>query len=288
MANIFVRFWRYMTGWMHDGLSKAEAQRPEIVYKQAIEGQTKQYQQMEEAVAGLVANRARLDDDLKKAEDSLMEVRSAIDHAIVSAQGSDKEAAEEAILVGSMLQEEEETLVQRIHLLTESRDSVRVQVDNYQEKLVTFRHSINKLQSERDEAVAQARVDRQTVELNRQLQGMSTEGDMQALNELRNNLARLRAQATMSEEMQSESLDSRIKKYKNAVKSDSAKAKFLQRVEESKALAAGTANESASESSGEGESAGASESSASEGAKERFLERVEGASSDEPKPPATE
>lgn len=276
MANIFVRFWRYMTGWMHDGLSKAEAQRPEIVYKQAIEDQTQRYQQMEEAVSGLVANRARLDDDLKKAENSLIEVRSALDHAIINAQGGDKEAAEEAILVGSMLQEEEEKLVQRIHQLTESRDSVRVQVENYQEKLVEFRHSINQLQSERDEAVAQSRVDRQTIELNRQLQGMSTESDMQALNELRNNLGRLRAQATMSEEMQSESLDSRIQKYKNAVKSNAAEAKFLQRVEESKALAAGAENPSASESS------------ASEGARDRFLEKVEGASSDEPKPPAKE
>ena len=93
MANVFVRFWRFMTGWMHDGLSKAEAQRPEIVYKQAIEDQTKRYSEMEEAVSGLVANRARLDDDLKKAENSLIEVRSALEHAIVSAQGSDKEAA---------------------------------------------------------------------------------------------------------------------------------------------------------------------------------------------------
>ena len=274
MANIFVRFWRYMTGWMHDGLSKAEAERPDIVYKQAIEDQTQRYQQMEEAVSGLVANRARLDEDLKKAENSLIEVRSTMEHAIINAQGSDKEAAEEAILVGSMLQEEEEKLVQRIYQLTESRDSVRAQVENYQEKLVEFRHSINQLQTERDEAVAQARVDRQTIELNRQLQGMSTESDMQSLNELRNNLGRLRAQATMSEEMQSESLDARVRKYKNAVRSDAAKAKFLQRVEESKALEAGTAAENESGSAGE---------SASLSARERFLERVEGSSKDSEK-----
>ncbi len=274
MANIFVRFWRYMTGWMHDGLSKAEAERPDIVYKQAIEDQTQRYQQMEEAVSGLVANRARLDEDLKKAENSLIEVRSTMEHAIINAQGSDKEAAEEAILVGSMLQEEEEKLVQRIYQLTESRDSVRAQVENYQEKLVEFRHSINQLQTERDEAVAQARVDRQTIELNRQLQGMSTESDMQSLNELRNNLGRLRAQATMSEEMQSESLDARVRKYKNAVRSDAAKAKFLQRVEESKALEAGTAAENESGSAGE---------SASLSARERFLERVEGSSKDSSK-----
>ncbi|MDE0019768.1 MAG: PspA/IM30 family protein [Candidatus Poribacteria bacterium] len=274
MANIFVRFWRYMTGWMHDGLSKAEAERPDIVYKQAIEDQTQRYQQMEEAVSGLVANRARLDEDLKKAENSLIEVRSTMEHAIINAQGSDKEAAEEAILVGSMLQEEEEKLVQRIYQLTESRDSVRAQVENYQEKLVEFRHSINQLQTERDEAVAQARVDKQTIELNRQLQGMSTESDMQSLNELRNNLGRLRAQATMSEEMQSESLDARVRKYKNAVRSDAAKAKFLQRVEESKALEAGTAGENESGSAGE---------SASLSARERFLERVEGSSKDSEK-----
>ncbi len=276
MANIFVRFWRYMTGWMHDGLSKAEAERPDIVYKQAIEDQTQRYQQMEEAVSGLVANRARLDEDLKKAENSLIEVRSTMEHAIINAQGSDKEAAEEAILVGSMLQEEEEKLVQRIYQLTESRDSVRAQVENYQEKLVEFRHSISQLQTERDEAVAQARVDKQTIELNRQLQGMSTESDMQSLNELRNNLGRLRAQATMSEEMQSESLDARVRKYKNAVRSDAAKAKFLQRVEESKALEAGTAAENESGSAGE---------SASLSARERFLERVEGSSKDSEKGP---
>ena len=75
---------------------------------------------------------------------------------------------------------------------------------------------------------------------------------MQALNELRNNLGRLRAQATMSEEMQNESLDSRINKYKQAVRSDAAKAKFLQRVEQSKALTAGTGpSESAGESAAE-------------------------------------
>ena len=264
MANVFSRFWRFLTGWADDRMSKAEVKRPEIVYDQAIEDQTKKYRQLESAVSGLVMNRNKLRDDLKTARSKHGEVQRMLAHARRDAQSDNKERAEEAIMLGSMLIEDEEKLINRIEQLTENRAVMEERVKDAQAKLVDFQHRIKSLREEKVEAVSQARVDRSTIELSHQLKGINADGEMRSLNNVRENLARLNAQAQMVDEMDSSSLDSRLEKYKKQISAESGRARFLESVEQDKALAAGT-------SGGNGSASGDAASSAG---RQKFLDTV--------------
>lgn len=238
MANIFSRIWSFLTGWLHYQQSQIEATRPEIVYEQVLREQRRKYAKMEEAVAGLVFNRNRLNEDIEKTREELDEVQRMLEQAIRDAQSEDRAVAESAMEIGGALQQQEEILLQRLAQLTESRDGANQRIEEYQRKLVAFQARIKQLQEEKANAIAQAAVDRETIRLNRELSGMAVDSDSQALNELREKLGRLHAQAMMTEEMRGKSLEDRLQQYRLRARTEAAQAKFLARVEQAKALKA--------------------------------------------------
>ncbi len=241
MANIFRRFWNFSTGWLHSSQSRLEASRPDIVYDQALKAEGDKYDNMEKAVAGLVYNRNRTEGDIEETRTKLEEVQSMLDQAVEDAQGDDKAAAEEAMMVGAMLQEQEEALLDRLAQLTESRDAAAARIEEYQGKLVEFQAKLGRLKEEKSTVVAQAQVDRETIRLNRELSGMTIDDDSQSLNELREKMGRLHAQANMTEEMTGNSLEERTRQYRLKAKSAASQKKFLDRVESAKAVTGDTA-----------------------------------------------
>jgi phage shock protein A len=164
-----------------------------------------------------------------------------LDQAVEDAQGADKATAEEAMMIGAMLQEQEESLLERLAQLTESRDAAATRIEEYQSKLVEFQAKLKRLKDEKSTVVAQAQVDRETIRLNRELSGMTIDDDTQSLNELREKMGRLHAQASMTEEMSGNSLEERTRQYRLKAKSSSAQKKFLDRVESAKAVTGDTA-----------------------------------------------
>jgi phage shock protein A len=243
VANIFKRFWNFLTGWVLAKQSDLEAANPKVVYDQALRAQRERYRKMEESVSGLVANRNRLTDDIRTARAELDEVQAMLDQAIRDTQSADKATVENAMLVGEAIQEQEETLLKRLAELTESRDAANVRIEEYQTKLVQFQGRIKRLAEERANAIAQAQVDQETIRLNRELSGMSVDTDTEALDELRDRLGRLHALAAMTDEMRGKSLEERLEKYRLQARSTRARDRFLARVEQAKALQAGAAEQ---------------------------------------------
>ncbi len=241
MANIFARFWNFSTGWLHSSQSRLEATRPDIVYDQALKAEGAKYKSMEDAVAGLVYNRNKLETDIEDTRSKLEEVQSMLDQAVEDAQGDDKAAAEEAMVIGAALQEQEESLLERLAELTTTRDAAAGRVEEYQGKLGEFQAKLGWLKDEKNAVVAQAQMDRETIQLNRELSGMIVDDDSQSLNELRDKLGRLHAQANMTEEMAGNSIEGRTRQYRLKAKSSAAQKKFLDRVETAKAVTGDTA-----------------------------------------------
>ncbi|MBM3214138.1 hypothetical protein FJZ36_04405 [Candidatus Poribacteria bacterium] len=239
MANIFSRFWNFMTGWLHSQQSALEATQPKVVYEQALRREKDKYRKMEEAVSGLVYNRNKLNKDIEDNRRELDDVIAMLDQAVRDAQSDDRATAEEALTIGEALQQQEDALTQRIAQLTESRDAANARIEEYQNKLVQFQGRIKELEAEKDNAIAQAAADKMTIQLNRQLSGMSIDSDQQSLNELRDSMGRLHAQAMMTEEMRGKSLEDKLQAYRLRARTGQARAKFLQRVEQAKALAPG-------------------------------------------------
>ncbi|GIX06075.1 MAG: hypothetical protein KatS3mg115_0478 [Candidatus Poribacteria bacterium] len=266
MAGLARRFWNFLTGWLRFGQSRLESTRPEIVYDQAIREQRKKYQKLEEAVAGLVYNRNQLQEDLREAQQELDEVQRMLEQAIQDARSDDRARAEEAVLIGTMLQEQEEALQARIAELTESLDVANARIEEYQEKLVEFQARIRQLEQEKAHAVAQARMDQETIRLQRELSGMVVDDSSEALQELRQRLGRLHAQATMVEEIRGKSLEERLNAYRRRARSESARTRFLERVQERRALE----GEKTASLPGGASSEGTTENAA----RNRFLERV--------------
>ena len=108
MANLFQRFWNFMTGWLYEKQSNLEATNPGVVYDQALRDQKQNYKKMEEAVSGLVYNRNRLNEDIEESRKELEEVQRMLSQAVKDAQSDNRAVAEEAILIGATLQDRED------------------------------------------------------------------------------------------------------------------------------------------------------------------------------------
>ena len=243
MANVISRFWNFMTGWLRHEQGRLEATRPEIVYEQALRDQRKKYNQMEEAVSGLVYNRNRLDQDLDSTRSELDEVQAMLAQAVADAQSDERATSEDAITIGTMLHEQEAALLDRVEQLSESRDAANAQIEEYQGKLVEFQSRVKQLEDEKTRAAAQARVDQETIRLNRELSGMSVDDDTEALNDLREKMGRLHAQAAMTSEMRGKSVEERLQQYKLRARSESSRSEFLARVQASKSIEDANATE---------------------------------------------
>ncbi|MDA1192296.1 MAG: hypothetical protein O3A46_11515, partial [Candidatus Poribacteria bacterium] len=87
--------------------------------------------------------------------------------------------------------------------------------------------------------------------LNRELSGMGGDDESQSLNELRDRLGRLHAQASMTTEMRGKSLDERMRQYKLKAKSESARSRFLERVQDRPLAGGATADQKSLQSGGD-------------------------------------
>jgi len=234
MFGILKRLWNLLTGWMYQKEAELEMSQPGAVFDAAINESVRKYDRMEKAVGGLAMNRNMIEQDLKQERDDLVEVQAMLGQAIQDAQSDNPELRDEAMTLGETLQEQEERLTRNITMMEESYSAASEKVDDYQKKLIQFKAQINNMEQEKHTAIAQSEADRQSIRLNRELDGLSTDVESKAVVDLRKNLSKLHAQANVSDEMRGKSYDEKMTAFKEKAGSRQARSKFMERVEAAK------------------------------------------------------
>lgn len=197
IGNLWNGFWGLWLG-------NREKNNPEVVYEAAIEARLQKHRELKKAVSGIVYLRNKLANELEGKEKDLAEVNAQIPVAVES--GDDD--------VALVLLQKKNELDKAIADLKGELDKVSTQAEEAKEGLVAFQGEIEKLKRERDEMLAKKATAEARIQIQETLDGMSTDADIKALENVRENIHKLQASADVGTEIKDNSLDARLKKIK--------------------------------------------------------------------------
>ena len=206
LANI----WRgFLSLWVSD----IESRNPEAVYESAIDDRVRKHRDLKKAVSGIVYLRNKLSTELETKERELKEVMGQLPVAI-------EEGADDVALL--LIQKKDE-LTGRIETLSDELRKVSDQAEEAKAGLLAFQGEIEKLKREKEQMLAKKANAEARIRIQETLDGLSTEADVKALENVREHISKLHAEADIGSEIQGDSLDAKLKKIKDKAANSSAR-----------------------------------------------------------------
>lgn len=221
LANV----WRgFLSLWVSD----IEARNPEAVYEAAIDERVKKHRELKKAVSGIVYLRNKLSTELEFKERELKDVMHQLPVAIED--GEDE--------VALLLIQKKDELTTSIESLSAELKKVSDQAEDAKAGLLQFQGEIEKLKREKEKAIAAKANAEARIEIQETLDGLSTDADVKALDNVREHISKLQAEADIGTELQGDSLDSKLAKIKEKAGNASARAQLAAMKQQRQARAA--------------------------------------------------
>ena len=212
-VNRMFNLWK---GFLSIFVGKMEEKHPEIAYENAINGMTEKYAKLKSAAAGLIKHRDKLKAKIEKAEadlaDTSLQISAAVD------QGEDD--------VALHLLERQEALEASLAEYRGDIESAAQQAENAKESLRSIKGEIEKLKRERDKTVATIKDAEARKSIQDQLDGLSVDDDVKALDNVREYADKVKAEANIGDELKEDSIDGKLAKIKAATGTAKARARL--------------------------------------------------------------
>ena len=218
MAGFFERIANVWRGWLGLRVSQAEANNPEAVYESAIEERIKKHRELKKAVSGIVYLRNKLQAELEQKTKQLAEVNLQIPVAI-------EEGEDEAALV---LIEQKNELEVGIESHNAELAKVSAQAEESKAGLLQFQGEIEKLKREKMEMLAKRANAEARLKIQETLDGLSTDADIKALENVRESIEKKAAEADVGAELKGESLDDKLAKIKSKTANAAARSQLAE------------------------------------------------------------
>ncbi len=197
---MFARLWNWFKGIFSSGVSSLEAGNPEAVYESAINERIARHAELKKAVGGIVFLRNKTATELEEKEKELKDVNLQIPVAV---QANEDEVA-------LVLLQRKSALEAAIAALKAEQEKVSAQAEDAKKSLVAFQGEIEKLKRERDEMLAKKATAEARIKIQESLDGLSTDADIRALDNVRDHIGKLSAQADVGAEIQGGGLDAKL------------------------------------------------------------------------------
>jgi phage shock protein A len=200
MFKAIASWWNVLMGKLGLAAGAYEAANPEAVYESAINERIARHQELKKAVGGIVFLRNKTSTELEAKEKELGEVNQQIPVAV---QANEDEVA-------LVLLERKTTLEGAIAGLKAELQKISAQAEESKKSLISFQGEIEKLRRERDEMLAKKATAEARIKIQESLDGLSTDADIRALDNVRENIGKLQAQADVGAEIQGGGLDAKL------------------------------------------------------------------------------
>jgi len=225
--NLFSRLANLVRGFLSLFVTGLEQQAPEIAYENAINTMMGKYEKLKNATAGLIRLREDAADRLQKAQAQQKELSAMLEQAM--ATGQDDLSVE--------LIERKDAVDEEIASLEAELEAAEKDVDTAKTALTEVKGEIGKLRSEKDRMLAKMQSAQARTRINDQLEGLSVDAELQALENVRTGIKTTIAKAKLGDELRESDLDTRLK----ALKAGSSKATARAKLEALKKERAGAA-----------------------------------------------
>ena len=214
--GFFQRLANIWKGFLSLWVSNIENKNPEAVYEAAIEERIRKHKELKKAVSGIVYLRNKTSAELETKEKELKEIMTQLPVAI-------EEGEDEVALV---LIEKKDTLTSEIEDLSGQLTKIKDQAEDAKSGLLAFQSEIEKLKREKDEMLAKKANAEARIQIQETLNGLSTDADIKALDNVREHVNKLQAEADIGAEIEGDSLDAKLAKIKQKAAGSAARSQL--------------------------------------------------------------
>lgn len=210
------RIYNLWKGFLSLFVGKMEEKHPEIAYENAINSMTEKYAKLKSAAAGLIKHRAKLEASIDKNRAELADI--ALQAQVAVEQGEDEVALlllERQDEIEAALTEDERQLQQAAKDAESAKGSLR-----------GIKTEIEKLKREKDKVVAQIQDAEARKHIQEQLDGISVDDEIKALDNVRNYADKVRAEVQIGDELNEGSMDAKLAKIRAQTGSAKARARL--------------------------------------------------------------
>lgn len=200
--NFFDRLGNLWRGFVSLWIADVEKKHPEIAYENAINSLVAKYTKLKGATASIIRRRDEIEQRVENERQSLAGIARDLDAALATNQDDlalvllQKKTAVETELTG----------------LAHEAEQAKVDADDAKNALLAVKSEIDKLKAERDRMLAKMQSAQARIQIQSQLDGLSVEADVQALDKVRDHIKNTISEANLGKELRDSDLDVRLEK----------------------------------------------------------------------------
>ncbi len=205
--GMFTRIGNLWRGFLSLWISDIEQEHPEIAYENAINSMVTKYAKLKSATAAIIRRREDLDERYKKTTADLAQTEAELNTAVETNQ-------DDLALV--LIQKKNQLAADAAELRTDM-GSAHADAESAKTSLIGVQSEIRKLKAERDSMLAKMQSAQARLKIQEQLDGLSVDDEVRALDNVRNHIKNTIAEANLTQELSGSSLDARLASLRNQV-----------------------------------------------------------------------
>ena len=194
LANL----WR---GFLSIWISDVEKKHPDIAYENAINSMIEKYTALKKATAAIIRRREELDARYQDKTKELAQVEADLNTAVETNQSD----------LGMVLIQKQKALQEEVASVKEDLAQAQKDADSAKASLVQVQAEIKKLKAEKDQMLAKMASAEARLRIQDQLEGLSLESEVKALDGVREHIKTTVAQANLNSELGETDVDARLK-----------------------------------------------------------------------------
>jgi phage shock protein A len=195
--------------WIRD----REAQSPDAVYERVIGERVRQYADLKRAVAGILYMRNKIEGEIRDRREELARIHTDIARAV--AKNDDE--------VALVLITQKDGLLQDLERSQKELEEVSAECEAAKTNLVKFRGEIRNLEREKVRMLAALANARARKRIQEAFEGLSTEGEMRALESVRSEIERMKAESRIDDVDMDSGLEKRVRAIRDEAKLEAAR-----------------------------------------------------------------
>ena len=217
-SGFFARLGNLWKGFLSIWVSDLEKEHPEIAYENAINGMIEKYAQLKKATAAIIRRREDLEQRLSAQTKDLAQVNADLNTAVETSQDD----------LALVLIQKKNQLDASVAELKSDLDIASNDANTAKSSLIQVQSEIKKLKGEKDIMLAKMASAQARIRIQEQLEGFSIDAEVKALDNVREHINTLAAQAKLGAEIADSSLDTRLNKLRQQTGDVTAKAQLEQ------------------------------------------------------------
>ena len=217
-GGFFKRLTNLFRGFMSLWISDVEKEHPEIAYENAINDMIERYSKLKKATAAIIRRRDDIVARFEQQSKELAQISADLDTAVQTGQDD----------LALVLIQKKNALEKEVAELKTEADEASKEADSAKASLMQVQGEIKKLKGEKDQMLAKMESAKAKIRIQEQLDGLSVDAEVKALDTVREHIKNTVAQASLGSELQESSLDVKLAKLRQQTGDVTAKSQLEQ------------------------------------------------------------